>query len=161
VAAIALVHEMLSHALGESVDFDEICDRLRATVCRLGTPDGSSGAAVTSSRRGSFGHVPGEVATTLAMVLNELLHNAVEHGFAGGAGHVRLEVSRRRGQLYVVVADDGRGLPPAFGEADGSLGLSIVRTLVEGELQGSLELGRNDQGGTSVRFTVRTADAWS
>ena len=159
VAAIALVHEMLSHALGESVDFDEISDRLRATVCELGAPGGSSAGVVTSSRRGSFGHVPGEVATTLAMVLNELLHNAVEHGFVGGAGHVRLEVSRRRGLLTVVVADDGRGLPAGFGEeVDGSLGLSIVRTLVEGELHGSLELGRNEQGGTSVRFTARTTD---
>jgi two-component sensor histidine kinase len=155
VAAIALVHEMLSHALDESVDFDEIADRLRTTVCDLGTPD--DGGRVTSAREGTFGHLPGDVATTLAMVLNELLHNAVEHAFSGRPGHVRLVVDRRGPELTVVVADDGCGLPEDFAQASaGSLGLSIVRALVEGELLGALEIGGNDEGGTSARFTART-----
>jgi two-component system, sensor histidine kinase PdtaS len=156
VAAIALVHEMLSHALDESVDFDEISDRLRTTACDLGAPGGETASPVSSSREGCFGHLSGELATTLAMVLNELLHNAVEHGFAGGPGHVRLQVERRREMLSVVVSDDGRGLPSDFGEGGGSsLGLSIVRTLVEGELHGTLEVAGNQVGGTSARFTAR------
>jgi two-component system, sensor histidine kinase PdtaS len=157
VAAIALVHEMLSHALDETVDFDEIADRLRTTICELAAPGDGSGGRVTSSRHGGFGHVSGELATTLAMVLNELLQNAVEHAFPGGSGHVRLRVSRRRDELAVVVSDDGQGLPAQLRPGDGSsLGLSIVRALVEGELHGSLELGDDDGGGTSVRFTART-----
>ncbi len=46
------------------------------------------------------------------------------------------------GRLHVTVVDDGAGLPEGF-DLDGStsLGLSIVRTLVESELDGQLEMG--------------------
>jgi two-component system, sensor histidine kinase PdtaS len=156
VAAIALVHEMLSHALDESVDFDQVADRLRATVCELGRH--GDGPGVMSSREGSFGQVTGDLATPLAMVLNELLQNAVEHAFPDTGGHVRLVVRRSPQALTVVVADDGQGLPPGFDAGAGtSLGLSIVRTLVEGELAGRLEVGGNAEGGASVTFTARTA----
>ena len=50
---------------------------------------------VRTSRRGTFGLLPAEVATPLAMVLTELLQNAVEHGFAAGGGTVEIEAERR------------------------------------------------------------------
>ncbi len=155
VAAIALVHEMLSHGMDERVDFDQVAERLVAAVCELGVlADGASG--VRSSRRGRFGDVPGDIATTLAMVLNELLQNAVEHGFAGSAGHLEVEVSRSAQELTVRVRDDGRGLPADFDiDAGNSLGLSIVRTLVEGELQGTLSVCNNTERGASASFTAR------
>ncbi len=158
VATIALVHEMLSHALDERVDFDEIADRLLTTVCDLVTPTEEDRGRVTTSRNGTFGPVPGDMATTLAMVLNELLQNAVEHAFTGlDAGHVHVGVARGRDELAVEVSDDGRGLPDGFDPSSGtSLGLSIVRALVEGELHGMLEVGAGERGGTKVRFSARS-----
>ena len=62
--------------------------------------------------RARFGMLPAEIATPLVMVLNELLLNAVEHGFAdGGAGEVVIAAHGRGRQLHVTVADTGRGLP--------------------------------------------------
>ena len=60
--------------------------------------------------------LPAEIATPLAMVLNELLLNAVEHGFAAGGsdGEVVISAHRFRRQLHVTVADNGRGLPDGF-----------------------------------------------
>jgi two-component sensor histidine kinase len=47
------------------------------------------------------------------MVLNELLLNAVEHGFPPGeAGEVVIWARRRPRELLLSVADTGRGLPP-------------------------------------------------
>ena len=85
------------------------------------------------------------------MVLTELLQNAVEHGFGEGAGHVTVSAQRLVGRLHVSVEDDGKGLPQGF-DLDGStnLGLSIVRTLVESELDGQLEIGPRPGGGTRV-----------
>ena len=159
VSAIALVHEMLSHGLDERVDFDQIADRLMAAVCELGVPAvGGQPQAVSAARQGRFGDVPGEVATTLAMVLNELLQNAVEHGLAGGGGRLEVQVTRAGEQLEVHVVDDGRGLPEGFDLAGGtSLGLSIVRTLLEGELHGSLAVTAHPQRGTVARFTARVS----
>jgi two-component sensor histidine kinase len=83
------------------------------------------------------------------MVLTELVQNAVEHGYPGpGPGSVEVLAERSADELVVEVRDDGAGLPAGFDlEASDRLGLRIVRTLVEGELRGTLAL-RSGQPGT-------------
>jgi two-component sensor histidine kinase len=141
------VHDTLSQTLEESVDFDEVADRLRVMVAEVSSPQ----AGVTSAREGSFGTISAEVATPLAMVLTELLQNAVEHGFGDGPGKLVVRAQRLVGRLHVTIEDDGAGLPEGF-DLDGSssLGLSIVRTLVESELGGQLLIGPAPAGGTRV-----------
>ncbi|MEP9383714.1 sensor histidine kinase [Nocardioides cheoyonin] len=145
VGSIALVHEILSQqAVEEYVEFDEIADRLAAMVGDVG----AVGTSIRIRRDGTFGELPSEVVTPLAMVLTELLQNAVEHGFAEGAQGGLIEVTVRRppGHLVVTVEDDGRGLPPGFDlDTSTNLGLSIVRTLVESELGGRLGLGPRER----------------
>ncbi len=95
-------------------------------------------------RRGSFGKVSSEAATALAMVLTELLQNAVEHGYpeADHDSVIKVAPRRRSTRLLVRVEDQGIGLPDGFDPATSStLGLSIVRTLVESELGGTFSLG--------------------
>jgi two-component sensor histidine kinase len=154
VGSIALVHETLSQSLDESVEFDEIADRLRLVVADVGSAE----AEVSSTRSGSFGVLPGEVATPLAMVLTELLQNATEHAFAAGPGHLVVTATRGRDGLEVVVTDDGSGLPVGFDErTSASLGLTIVRTLVESELGGTLEIGSREGTGTRVAVQIPLA----
>jgi two-component system, sensor histidine kinase PdtaS len=151
VGSIAIVHETLSQAFDEFVDFDDVADRLRVMVAEVS----STGASVRTVRDGSFGTLTAEVATPLAMVLTEVLQNAVEHGFRDGEGTVVLAAQRLVGRLRVSVDDDGVGLPEGF-DLDGStsLGLSIVRTLVESELDGQLEMGPAPGGGTRVVLDI-------
>ncbi|HEX6516152.1 MAG TPA: histidine kinase N-terminal domain-containing protein [Nocardioidaceae bacterium] len=152
VGSIAIVHETLSQAFDENVDFDEVSDRLRVMVSEVS----SRGAVVTTSREGSFGTLPAEVATPLAMVLTEVLQNAVEHGFGEEQeGRIVVTAQRLVGRLQVSVEDDGVGLPPDFDlDSSTSLGLSIVRTLVESELDGMLEVGPGSGTGTRVRLDL-------
>jgi two-component sensor histidine kinase len=106
---------------------------------------------VHSERQGSFGTLTAEVATPLAMVLTEVLQNAVEHGFGEEKGTIVVTARRLVGRLTVTVQDDGRGLPAGFDlDSSTSLGLSIVRTLVESELDGQLEMGPGPGKGTRV-----------
>ena len=151
VGSIAIVHETLSQAFDENVDFDDVADRLRVMVADVS----SRGGTVTTRREGSFGTLTAEVATPLAMVLTEVLQNAVEHGFGDEPGTITLTAGRLVGRLHITVEDDGRGLPETF-DLDGStsLGLSIVRTLVESELDGQLEIGARPGGGTRVAIDV-------
>jgi two-component sensor histidine kinase len=151
VQSIALVHETLSVSIDESVDFDEIVDRL------LGMLSDVMGSAtrVSVQRSGSFGEIPAEAATALVLVLTELVQNAIEHAFpADGDGTVSVTAARGRGQLTVQIVDDGVGLSDEFTtERSDRLGLQIVRTLVSAELNGSVEFGKDpDTGGT--RATV-------
>jgi two-component system, sensor histidine kinase PdtaS len=150
VGSIAIVHETLSQAFDEFVDFDDVADRLRLMVAEV-SASGSFQGRVVSHREGSFGTLTAELATPLAMVLNEVLQNAVQHGFGGGAGTIEVHAQRRDGRLLVCIDDDGCGLPAGFDvRSSTSLGLSIVRTLVESELDGRLEMGVGDAGGTRV-----------
>jgi two-component system, sensor histidine kinase PdtaS len=157
VGSIAIVHETLSHAVEEHVDFDEVADRLG----RMVTEVSSVSAGVRVVREGAFGVLPSETATALAMVLTEVMQNAVEHGYDDGGAGVRhgtitLSVRRLVGRLHVDVEDDGRGLPAGFDlDRSTSLGLSIVRTLVESELGGQLEIGAARSGsGARVRIDL-------
>ncbi|MGZ4445507.1 MAG: sensor histidine kinase [Nocardioides sp.] len=158
VGSIAIVHETLSQAVEEQVDFDEIADRLG----RMVTEVSALGDRVRVRRDGSFGVLRSEVATALAMVLTEVLQNAVEHGYDAEGdpdrpeqGQIVVTVRRLVGRLHLSVEDDGRGLPEGF-DLDGStnLGLSIVRTLVESELGGQLALGAAPGSGTRAEVDV-------
>lgn len=151
VGSMAVVHEMLSASTDEKVDFVEAA----RTVVDM-VRQGLAGAAGKVSVRveGSTGDVPASVATSLALVTAELVHNAIEHGFGSGeAGSVVVTMRKAPGELRLTVRDDGRGLPAEFELADSAhLGLAIVRTIVEDDLRGTLTFrgGR----GTTVAITV-------
>ncbi len=153
VTAIAVVHELLSQSFDDDVLFDEIADRILQIV---GDVSASSGH-VTARRDGSFGMVPARAATSLSLVINELCQNAVEHGFHSASGAVTVAPQRDGNQLIVDVLDAGTGLPHSFDlelAAGSSLGLSIVRTLVE-DLHGSFELSdRVDEKGVRARVRL-------
>ena len=146
VATIALVHESLSQTLDEAVPFDDLVGR----SLRLAADVATAGAHVRTVVNGTFGSVPAEDATALALVLTELVTNAVEHGFDGReSGTVEINVEREGDALRVEVADNGAGLPPDRGAGSG-LGTQIVSTLVANELRGSIEWHARQGGGTSV-----------
>ncbi|MQY03397.1 putative sensor histidine kinase pdtaS [Actinomadura sp. RB68] len=96
VGSIAIVHETLSHTPDELIDFDDIADRVITMAGEVSTPE----TRVVPKRTGSFGVLPAEIATPLAMALTELLQNALEHGLA-----------KRDGTLEVVAARYGEGAP--------------------------------------------------
>jgi two-component sensor histidine kinase len=156
VSSIALVHETLSGTLDEAMSFDEVADRVLSMVAEV------TDSPVMVKRVGTFGVLPAEVATPLAMVLSELVHNAVEHGFdAGVRGHVEVGVDCSGAErLHVEVADDGRGLPDGFDiNRSDRLGLQIVRTLVESELGGRLTITNRESGGTVATIDVGSPDS--
>jgi two-component system, sensor histidine kinase PdtaS len=152
VASIAVVHEVLSQAPDETVPFEGVADMVLAMCAEVAAPE----SAVRVVREGSPGLLPAEVATTLSLVLTELVQNAVEHGFPDARdGVVRVRFARSDGGLQVRVEDDGAGLPAGFALAGSTrLGLQIVRTLVESELRGSLVLASRPGGGTRAEVVL-------
>nr|WP_245195226.1 histidine kinase N-terminal domain-containing protein [Kocuria subflava] len=178
VETVAMVHDALSEMPEGAVDFDTYFARqLRAIVDLAAT-----GSRVNAAMEGKFGEIPGHMVTPLALVLNEVLTNAVEHGLAGHGGNITVTARRHMveptpatdgsaagpaEELVVVVADDGAGLPKDFPvgrwAADErmdpelkprGLGSRIVRNLVLGELDGSITWARGEKSGTVVETTV-------
>jgi two-component sensor histidine kinase len=147
IAAIALVHETLSKESGQNVDFAGVGGRLiRMVSDGLLHPD----SRITLRLDGDPGKLHSDLATPLAVVLVELLQNAVEHAFDERGGTVSVSMERADGRLQMTVADDGKGLPEEFQPASSGLGLQIVVALVESELGGEFTWA-SDSG---TRFCV-------
>jgi two-component sensor histidine kinase len=137
IASIALVHETLSSSADSSVAFDEVLDRLVAHALEL-TPRMSE---LEITRNGEVGILESRIATPLALVITELIYNALEHGLAAEGSKLDIKIERSGKKVFVVITDDGVGLPDGFTLAESSnLGLQIVRTLTENELRGTLNL---------------------
>jgi len=150
VGSMAVVHDLLAGSDEERVDFAEAA-RTVVDLVRRGMIGDSSGISVTVD--GQTGAVDAHTATSLALALAELVHNALEHGLADrDSGHVKVAMRRVAGELVLTVRDDGIGLPADF-EADTSahLGLAIVRTVVNDDLRGTLAFS----GGRGTTVTVR------
>ena len=181
VRSIAVVHEVLSRDPGEEVPFADIV----VALVRM-AEDSVVGPEVEISVTGDLGEVSAGIATPLAVVIAELIQNALEHGFrgneidgdsvgesdlrdaptrpAGTPGHVDLVLQNDGSSLRIQVRDDGVGLPTDFDiKTTNTLGLSIVRDLVESQLAGTIVMSSRD--GTVVDIEVHhdsaTADhAW-
>jgi two-component sensor histidine kinase len=154
IRSIAIVHETLSRDAGDVVHVGEILRPLvRVVEESVASPDRSIHFTV----EGDAGDLPGEVATPLAVVLNELMQNAVDHAFPDRReGHVTVRLARSKDHVLVDVVDDGVGLPSGFTlDASRGLGLSIVHALVTGELDGAIEM--RDGDGTTVHVQVPIA----
>ena len=156
IRAIAVVHEILSREASDQVPFDEIVHAL----VRMVQESDEEGNPFAVRVDGQLGDIPAEMATPLAVVVAELLQNAVTHAFP--ANKALRAGERRRVDLYftdggaryeVSVHDNGIGLPTGFDiDRTRSLGLSIVRDLVRTQLGGTITMA--DDLGTVVRLSL-------
>jgi two-component sensor histidine kinase len=149
VASIAVVHDTLSEGLNQNVDFDDVFNRVLMLSAEVAAIHGTT---VHPRLTGSFGVLPSEYATPLALALTELVTNAVEHGLAGREGTVTIQAHRTDQVLGVHIVDNGTGLPN--GDVGEGLGTQIVKTLITGELSGTIEWSSAANGGTDVAIEI-------
>jgi two-component sensor histidine kinase len=149
VAAIAVVHDTLSEGLTQDVNFDEVFERVLMLIAEVAS---SHNTTVHPRKTGEFGVLPSAYATPLALALTELVTNAVEHGLAGRDGEVEIVADRSGDELTVLVRDNGVGLQE--GKVGTGLGTQIVRTLIQGELSGTIDWHTVMGSGTEVTIEV-------
>jgi two-component sensor histidine kinase len=162
IRSIAVVHEILSREPGDQVPFADIV----GPIVAMAEDSVVVAKPIEITVDGDLGETTADVATPLAVVLAELLQNAVEHAFEDDpesteVGHVFLRLHHDAHSLVAEVRDDGQGLPEGFDlESTTSLGLNIVRDLVRTQLDGSIELSSvpgSEGGGARARIVVPLA----
>jgi two-component sensor histidine kinase len=166
VRSIAIVHEILSREPSDQVPFDEIV----TSLIRMAKDSVVTSRELVFEVTGALGEVPADVATPLAVVLAELVQNAIEHAFVEpdddegrndsaegevGPGHIRVHLVNDGTTLRLEVMDDN---------GSQSLGLSIVRDLVRSQLDGTITMKNRGQvfaghEGTMVTIEVPTQEA--
>jgi two-component system, sensor histidine kinase PdtaS len=149
IISVAVVHEFLSHEETSVINIHEVSNRILAEV-RNGVLDHSRPITLSLEGLRAFS-LPAQQATSCALIINELVQNAVEHAFVGlPGGSIVVRLAEQDDSLYIEIQDDGRGLPHDFDHASqGGLGLQIVRSLVREDLKGQFELA-NGQGVRAV-----------
>ncbi len=158
VRSIAVVHEILAQEAGDQVPFNEVV----ALLVAMAGEAAPGGEEVAITVDGDAGILPADVATPLALVIAELLQNAVEHAFGEGlpeaGATVVLRLRNDTHNVQVAVEDNGAGLPAGFSiDATGSLGLSIVRDLITTQMRGEISMASPVPGtvaGTAVTLWV-------
>jgi len=146
IQSVAVVHELLRARELQFVDMKQVAERVAQLTRQSITDECSAEVKVTGARV----MLPSQKATNVALVLAELIDNALRHALAGREdGRLSISLQEAGGQVMLQVKDNGPGLPEGYEqEAKAGLGLKIVQGLVE-ELGGTLEL--ETRGGTIVR----------
>jgi two-component sensor histidine kinase len=127
ILAIASVHELLSRDDLDHVGIRSVGEMLvQHQQTSLILPD----RAIQFRVSGDDVHVTTTQATQVALILNELIQNAVEHGFKHAhEGEIHLNVEERDGEIAFWVSNSGDRLPEGFTLQSGHLGMQIVDSL--------------------------------
>jgi signal transduction protein with GAF and PtsI domain len=149
IRSIAAVHEVLSERGFRLVDLRDVLERITQTTAETMTaPD----RTITIQVYGESLSLPSRAATALALVVNELVQNALEHAFNDGRpGRVEISLGRSPEELIVIVRDNGVGLST---DHPHGLGLEIVETLVTEDLNGRIRFNRPAAGGAEVSIRM-------
>ena len=152
IRSIAAVHDLLTR---EDIGITTVNEVAKLVTDEAATTLVPPGAEYRFRVAGEAASVSSREATVLAILINELVANAVLHGLAGQrSGTVAVVIGLAQGQVTVRVEDSGCGFPPGFrADVDGGLGLQITQNLVTTDLRGAVALERSPLGGGAVVIT--------
>lgn len=154
VNSIAIVHEYLSQQDTGLIDVAKVAKGIyQAIISSMLTPD----FKLEASFKADEVQLPSEKATSIALILNELLQNAIEHAFTGrSSGRIDVQFIDEGNSYYLAITDDGIGLPPDFdiNKSRSSLGLKIIKTMAEADLRGQFSLAANEKGGVRALVII-------
>ncbi len=150
IQSIAVVHELMHTQEIHLVDVKQAARR----ITTLSREAHAAGRDIDTRVSGACVMLPSERATSVALILSELIDNALRHGLAGKkAGRMSISLAEVGGQVEIAVRDNGVGLPKDFDpDSVAGLGLKIVRGLVEKDLSGTFELEVRDGLSARAKF---------
>lgn len=151
ILSISVVHEFLSQQDRGFIDVAEVTKNILDLVIQNMLEPNFN---IETVLNGQTVILPSEQASSLALVINELIQNSIEHGFVGRKeGLIGVDIATAQDSYQIDIYDDGIGLPIDFSmQNTNSLGLQIVRTLIENDLGGKFRLF--SRSGTHAFITI-------
>ncbi len=137
IKTIANIHEILSKD-EQGIGLINFQNLIKLIVDNFNEKDSLSNIDIVIDAEDLF--VSYRTATSLGLIVNELLANCFEHAFPGGTGKVILYLHHDENQVLLQVIDNGVGFEKEHLQSMGTLGLSLVKTLVNRDLRGTLDI---------------------
>lgn len=152
ILAIASTHELLAKEGVEKVNIRDVLENIKDNTLRCFY---NPAINIIVEIKGEGFQVDSEISTSIALVVSELLHNSLQYAFddARENGKIIIEIENKERQLYISVADNGKGFDINEIRED-SLGLSIVFSIVKDKLKGTINVASSDSG-TSIKFDFK------
>jgi two-component sensor histidine kinase len=153
ILSIAVIHEFLSNESSNIINVKEVCQKI-VTQLQYGVVSADQDIQFIVS--GDKISIPPRQATACSLIINEVLQNAIEHGFANeNEGLVQINLEDTGDEAIIRVVDNGHGVADDFDvETSQNLGLQIVRTLVENDLKGQIEFANSNNTGEGLSVTI-------
>lgn len=151
ILSIAATHELLARSGVDEVMLGEVIVNIKNNAIRYFAPQYLS---LDLSVEGDDFKVDSDIATSVALIINELLQNSLKYAFKERqSGRITINVTK--GDLYsqISVIDDGIGFKVGK-HTNEHLGLNIVQTLVRDKLHGKFTIN-SDKTGTNVTFDFK------
>jgi len=157
IQTMAQIHTRLY----ESKQFEKISftSQIRDQVAALSNIYSHKGHEIICEIHDQDLFLPVDQAIPCALVMNEILSNAYKHAFKGRKhGSIDISAAQENGQIIITVRDDGIGIPDDFDiSGSNSLGMKLIRTLVQHQLKGSLMVKNKNGTQISIEFPVTVA----
>ena len=151
ILSIAATHELLAQSGVDQVKIGEVIANIKSNAVRYFARPRFD---VSITLEGDDFEVDSEIATSVALIINELLHNSLKYAFPDEkSGQIRIVITARELYSRIEVIDNGCGFDVEKVDHD-RLGLSIVRSLVQDKLRGKLTL-RSGPEGTYTSFDFK------
>lgn len=148
ILSISLTHEILAQNGVDDIDIKAILEKLVDNI--LGYSKNNQ-VQISALIVGDAFLINSDKATSIALVVNELVQNAIEYAFEGRTeGKILLIIEKGEFCSRIIIQDDGIGFDKA-GIRNGSLGYRIVKGIVSDKLGGELSVNTSSKG-TSVSF---------
>ena len=165
VISMVLIHEELYK--GEETDtlnFSEYLQKLAETLFQTYRLSGKNIHLIMDLEENALFNM--DTAVPLGIIVNELVTNSLKHAFPGrDRGEIQIKLYREKNgehekegskstSFTLTVSDNGVGIPENLDmENLDSLGIQLITTLVD-QLDGELELKRDNGTEFTIRFTV-------
>ena len=151
ILSIAITHEILSATGMDTISIKHILEILCQHYFKNNVDKSKK---IEFNIEGDQFSISSDKATSVALVVNEIVQNATEHAFiARDSGKVEIKILKGEKFSKIKISDNGVGME--VNKETNSMGLLIISSLVKDKLKGNLEIRSKKDKGTTIEFDFK------
>ena len=150
IDSIAATHEILAEQGFDQINIKELIKKLSSAILKYSSSDSKT---IKISTTGDKVLINADTASSVMLVINELLSNSLEHGFRDKkSGKIDITISNEGIFAIFIITDNGNGFRQKVNFE--SLGLNIVKSIVKDKLNGKFKIHAGESG-TTTEFSIK------